>query len=147
LTGLVIYPKRKLRKLLKLGEYKKAIEFGKSIEKKYGNDPDYNFIMGSIFYSLDDAKNALDYFDRVLAINPKDIETLLLKGNIYLFLKDTEQSLAYCNKILDIDSNNIDAERLLERLHHTYDDNSTNEKTSSGDSSTIDHDDNVERSI
>ena len=122
MSGFVLYPKRKLRKLVKQGEYKKAIEFGKSIEKKYKNDPDYNFIMGSIFYSLDDEKHALEYFDNVLQINPNDIETWLLKGNIYIFLKDTKQALECCNKILDIEPDNMDGEKLLERIRNIHGD-------------------------
>ena len=59
MVGLFSYPKRRLKKLLRDGEYKEALEFGYSIEEKYSNDPDFFFIMGSIYYILDDAKNAL----------------------------------------------------------------------------------------
>ena len=41
MTGLMIYPKRKLRKLLQEGEYAEAIEFGKSLEQKFAKDFDY----------------------------------------------------------------------------------------------------------
>ena len=50
-------PKRKLKKLIQNGDYKEAIELGDEIEEKYANDPDYLFIMGGLFYILEDAKN------------------------------------------------------------------------------------------
>jgi len=70
------------------GEYKEAIEFGEGLEEKFSNDPDYFFIMGSIYYILEDAKNTLYYFDKSLKINENDIETLLLKANVHLYLKE-----------------------------------------------------------
>ena len=42
LVSLFRYPKRRLRKLVKEGEYKEAVEFGKSLEEKNPNDPDYS---------------------------------------------------------------------------------------------------------
>ena len=111
-----MYPKRRLRSLIKKGEYLQAVEFGRSLESKFADDADYHFIMGSIFYILEDAKKALAYFDRSLALNDKDTETWLLKGNIHLFLQDKNEVLECCNRILDIDHDNNDAKRLLEKL-------------------------------
>jgi len=34
LVGLFSYPKRKLKKLIKQGEYKEAIDFGNTLEEK-----------------------------------------------------------------------------------------------------------------
>jgi len=62
LVGLFSHPKRRLKKLLKEGEYKEALEFGYSIEEKYSNDPDFFFIMGSIYYILEDAKKRIILF-------------------------------------------------------------------------------------
>ena len=52
MTGLFNYPKRKLKKLIHDGEYEQAIEHAKSMEDKYSDDPDFLFIMGSMFLSL-----------------------------------------------------------------------------------------------
>ena len=116
MVGLFSYPKRRLRKLVKNGDYKEAIEFGESIEKKFSNDADYYFIMGSIYYILEDAKNSLNYFDKALAINAFDTETLLLKANVHFFLKENNKVKDCCNKILEIDPENKDAKNILERL-------------------------------
>jgi len=62
LVGLFSHPKRRLKKLLNEGEYKEALEFGNSIEEKYSNDPDFFFIMGSIYYILEDAKKRIILF-------------------------------------------------------------------------------------
>lgn len=116
MIGLFSYPKRHLKKLVKEGEYKEAIEFGESIEEKFSQDSDYYFIMGSIYYIMEDAKNSLDYFDKALSLNENDTETLLLKANVYAFLKETEQVKDCCNKILKIDPDNIDAQNILKNL-------------------------------
>ena len=41
MTGLFKQPKRKLKKLIRDGEYDVAIEFGKSLESKYSDDSDF----------------------------------------------------------------------------------------------------------
>ena len=56
MTGLFKQPKRKLKKLIKDGEYVDAITFGKSLEPEYSDDSDFMFIMGSIYFIVDDAK-------------------------------------------------------------------------------------------
>jgi len=116
LVGLFSYPKRKLRKLVKEGEYKEAVEFGKSLEQKNPNDSDLLFIMGGLFYILKDAKTALNYFDRVLEINGHDQETLLLKADVHVFLKEFDAAIECCNKVLDIDFENMEAKNILERI-------------------------------
>jgi tetratricopeptide (TPR) repeat protein len=118
LVGLFSYPKRKLRKLVKEGEYKQAVEFGKSLEKQNPNDPDLLFIMGSIFYILKDAKSALNYFDRVLEINDYDAETLFLKANVHVFLKEYETAIDCCKKILGVDHESMEARDLLKQLEN-----------------------------
>jgi len=117
LVSLFRYPKRRLRKLVQQGEYKEAIEFGKSLEEKFSNDPDFFFIMGSLYYILDDAKNTLYYFDKSLEINENDIETLLLKANVHLYLKELNPVIDCCEKVLEIDPKNSRAQEILDNLH------------------------------
>jgi len=116
LVGLFSHPKRRLKKLLKEGEYKEALEFGYSIEEKYSNDPDFFFIMGSIYYILEDAKNALYYFDKALSIGEFDTEALLLKANVHLYLKEHKAVKECCNKILQVDPQNKSANQILDNL-------------------------------
>ncbi len=116
MVRLFYYPKRKLRKLVKEGEYKEAVEFGKNLENKNPNDPDLLFIMGSIFYILKDAKSALNYFDRVLDIYTFDSETLLLKANVHIFLKEYDIAIICCKKVLDAEPENMEAYQILEQL-------------------------------
>ena len=116
MVGLFSYPKRRLKKLLKEGEYKEAVEFGKSLEEKFSDDHDYLFIMGSIYYMLGDAKNALHYFDKALSINEHDAETLLLKANVHLYLKEKDAVLDCCNKAFEIDPKNPEVDKILRKL-------------------------------
>jgi tetratricopeptide (TPR) repeat protein len=112
------YPKRRLRKLVDEGEYKEAVEFGKSLEEKNPNDPDLLFIMGGLFYILKDAKPALNYFDRVLEIIGVDQETLLLKANVHVFLKEFDIAIECCNKVIEVNFDNMEAKNLLARLQN-----------------------------
>jgi len=112
----MLYPKRHLRKLIKEGEYADALEFGKRIEAKFANDPDYLFIIGSIYHILEDYKKAILFFEKSLSFAPKDIEVLMVKTNAHLALKDKENALDCVNKIIDIDPKNREAISLHEKL-------------------------------
>ncbi len=118
LVVLFSYPKRKLRKLVEKGEYKEAVQFGKSLEQKNPNDSDLLFIMGGLFYILKDAKTALNYFDRVLEIIGDDQETLLLKANVHVFLKEYDIAIDCCNKVIKVNFENMEAKNLLKRLQN-----------------------------
>ena len=119
MKGLLKFPKRKLKKLAHDGDYKEALQFGKSIEEKYSNDTDFLFIMGSIYYLLQDSENSLSYFDRVLKINGYDQEALLLKANVHVFLKEFDIATECCNKVLEVDFENIEAKNILERIQNS----------------------------
>lgn len=116
MVGLFSYPKRHLKKLVKEGEYKEALKFGESIEEKFSQDSDYYFIMGSIYYILEDAENSLAYFDKALSLNQNDPETLLLKANVHAFLKETDKVKDCCQKILEINPDNNEARNILKNL-------------------------------
>ena len=116
MTGLFSYPKRHLKKLVKNGDYVEALEFGKSLEEKFSDDSDYMFMMGSIYFILEDAKKAISYFEKTLKINPDDIETLILKTNAHLSLQQKNEAIDCCKKIIQLDPNNYEAHGLLEKL-------------------------------
>ena len=81
MVGLFKQPKRHLKKLVRDGEYTDAIVFGKNLEPEYSDDSDFMFIMGSIYFIVDDAKKALPYFEKSFQLNSDDIEMLTLKTN------------------------------------------------------------------
>ena len=110
------YPKRHLRKLVQKGDYIEALEFGKSIESEFLEDSDYQFIMGSIYYILEDAKRALPYFEKAIALKGDDIETLMLKTNVHLSLKEKEEAIHCCKQILKIDPKHLEAKKLIDEL-------------------------------
>ena len=116
MVGLFSYPKRQLKKLVQEGEYKEALELGKSLEEKNPYDPDLLFIMGSIYYILEDAKNAIYYFDKVLEISEYDQETLFLKANVHIYLKENKIAIDCCKKILEIDPEHKQAREMLDKL-------------------------------
>jgi len=116
MTGLFSYPKRKLRKLISQGEYEQAIEFGNELEAKNPKDPDLLFIMGSMFYILNDEKKTLHYINRVLEINPYDVESLSLKLRVHQFLKEDDVVIDCCRKILEVAPDNFEVRDLISEL-------------------------------
>ncbi len=116
MTGLFSYPKRKLRKLINEGEYEDAIELGNELEEKFSQDPDFLFIMGSMYYILNDENKTLHYIDRVLEINEYDVEALSLKLRIHEYLKENDIVIDCCKKILKVDSDNFEVRDILDEL-------------------------------
>jgi len=118
-TGLTIYPKRKLRKLVNKGEYADAIAFGTEIAPKFADDHDFMFIMGSTYFIVEEYEKALHYFEKALALNDRDLETLRLKTNVHLALGQREAAIGCIDRILDTEPGNDEALDLLERLRNT----------------------------
>ena len=116
MVGLFSYPKRKLKKLIKQGEYKEAIDFGNTLEKEYQYDPDFLFIMAGMFYILEDPKKTLHYVDRVLEINEFDTESLALKLRVHQHFKETDKVIDCCKRILKIDTDAYEVRNILNEL-------------------------------
>ena len=102
MVSLFRYPKRRLKKLIREGEYVQAIELGNRMESKHSDDPDFLFIMGGIYVILEDVKKALPYFEKASQLNNNDIEILTLKTNVHLVLEQK----------------NYNAQELLEELEN-----------------------------
>jgi hypothetical protein len=113
---LVSHPKRKLRKLIKEGEFEEAIALGNNMEEKYQYEPDFIFIMASIFYILQDPKKTLQYLERVLEINEYDTEALGLKLRVHQHFKENAKVIECCKKILEVDSDAYDVRTILNEL-------------------------------
>ena len=118
MVGLFKYPKRRLKKLLKEGEYDEAIEFGKRLESEYHNDSDFMFIMGSVYFIVEDAKKALPYFEKSFQLNNTDVETLTLKTNVHLALQQKDEAIDCCKIILKLQPKNSEAQTLLDELEN-----------------------------
>ena len=116
MVGLFKQPKRQIKKLLRDGEYDKAIAFGKNLESKYSEDHDFMFIMGSAFFIVDDAQRALPYFEKAFQLDNEDVETLSLKTNAHLALEQKDKAIACCKYIVKLQPKNTEAQELLEKL-------------------------------
>lgn len=110
------YPKRKLRRMVSRGEYAEAVAFGRSLEPEFGRDADYLFIMGSIFYIVEDDRLALSYLERALEALPGDTEALQLKTNAHLRLGERAEARECCDLILEADPGNGEAARIRSEL-------------------------------
>ena len=116
MVSLINYPKRKLRKLVRSGEYLQALKLGKELEKKLPNDPDLFFIIAGIYYMNGDAKNSLLYLDKVLEIAEYDIEALMLKASVHINLKDKQKALDCRDKIKEVDPENKAVDEILDEV-------------------------------
>ena len=105
-----------MKKLIKEGEYVEAIEYGKSLESAYSDDHDFMFIMGSVYFIVEDAKKALPYFEKALSLDATDVETLTLKTNVHLALEQKEEAIYCCEQILKLQPKNDEAHDLLDKL-------------------------------
>ena len=102
--------------MVQRGEYAEALEFGKSIEPKYAEDHDFLFIMGSIYYILDEPARALSYFEKTITFQHDDVEALMLKTNAHLALKQPKEAASCCMQILKVNPQHIEAKSLLSEL-------------------------------
>ena len=110
------YPKRRLKKLIQEGEYDEAIRLGKSLESKYSDDHDFMFIMGSVYFIVDDVKKALPYFEKSFQLDNSDVETLTLKTNVHLALEQKDEAIECCKRIIKLEPKNSEAQKLLDEL-------------------------------
>ncbi len=118
MVGLFRYPKRRLKKLVKDGEYVEAIELGKSLESEFADDHDFMFIMGSVYFIVEDAKKALPYFEKAILLDNNDVETLALKTNVHLALQQKDEAIDCCKQIIQLEPKNSEAQDLLEKLQN-----------------------------
>ena len=116
MAGLFKHPKRRIKKLLRDGEYDEAIAFGKNLESQYSDDHDFMFILGSAFFIVDDAKRALPYFEKAFQLDNEDVETLSLKTNVHLALDQKNEAIACCKYIIKLQPKNTEAQNLLKEL-------------------------------
>ena len=116
MAGLFSYPKRRLKKLIKDGEYDEAIRLGTSLEPDLSDDHDFMFIMGSIYLIVEDAQKALPYFEKAIRLDGDDVETLALKTNAHLALGQKDDAVACCRRILELRPGHTEAGRLLGEL-------------------------------
>jgi len=118
MVSLFRYPKRRLKKLIREGEYVQAIEFGNSLESKFSDDPDFMFIMGGVYVILEDPKKALPYYEKAVQLDNNDVETLKLKTDVHLALEQKNKAIDCCKRILELEPKNYEAKELLEELEN-----------------------------
>jgi len=118
MVSLFRYPKRRLKKLIREGEYVEAIEFGNSLESKFSDDPDFMFIMGGVFVILEESKKALPYFEKAVQLDNNDVEMLKLKTDVHLDLQQKDEAIVCCKRILELEPKNYEAKELLEELEN-----------------------------
>jgi tetratricopeptide (TPR) repeat protein len=116
MVSLFRYPKRRLKKLIRDGEYSDALEFANTLESKFSDDPDFMFIVGGVYVILEESKKALPYFEKAVQLDNNDVELLKIKTDVHLDLQQKDEAIVCCKRILELEPKNNEAKELLEEL-------------------------------
>jgi len=60
-------------------------------------------------YNKGEYEEAIEYFDKMLQLDPNNVYTLIGKGNSFIYLGKYVEALVYYDKVLAIDPDNIRA--------------------------------------
>jgi len=118
MVSLFRYPKRRLKKLIRDGEYSDAIEFANTLESKFSDDPDFMFIVGGAYVILEESKKALPYFEKAVQLDNNDVELLKIKTDVHLDLQQKDEAIVCCKRIVELEPKNYEAKELLEKLEN-----------------------------
>jgi len=87
------------------GDYKRAIEAGKMVVKKYPNNSDAHFCLGKIYYEIGDPELALEHAKRAESLTSNK-ESLMhiytLIGKIYSEMRNVDYQVLYYSKTIDL---------------------------------------------
>ena len=102
--------------LMGLGDYKKAAEAFETALSESGiiptdSDYDINYYLGSCYDKLGDYESALEVYDAIVVLRPKDADALELRGGVKMQMGDTEGMQKDFSKAISLEPSNYD--RLL----------------------------------
>ena len=101
----------------KLGNREKALDHLRESVNHEPEDATFLKNLADFYYSeMADVKSALKYYQKILDVNPDDIEALIISGHIAVSEHRFDDARGYYNKVLDVEPWNDDALKYLERL-------------------------------
>ncbi len=118
MVSLFRYPKRRLKKLIRDGEYITAIQLGDTLESKFSSDPDFMFIMGGLYVILEESEKALPYLKKSVELDNNDVEVLKITTDVHLDLQQKDPAIVCCKRIVELEPKNYQAKELLEELEN-----------------------------
>ena len=80
-----------------------------SVAAQQNSEEDDLFFRGNNVYEQDRYEEAIEYFDRVLAIDPNHVGALIIKGLALDRLARSEEAIEYFDTALAIDPNHVGA--------------------------------------
>ena len=84
-------------------------QFPSTLAKKSSDNVSALINKGLALDNLGNHIQAIQYYDKALAIDPNDVDALYNKGNALDSLGNHTQAISYYDKVLDIDPNDVDA--------------------------------------
>lgn len=95
-------------------DYQGALEYYLKIPYQ---TPEINTMIANCYYELRQGDKAIEYYNKVLASNPKDENSLLMIANLLINSKRENEAKEYLNKILVLNPNNKEAKDTLAALN------------------------------
>ena len=95
---------------------KSIIHYEKAVSLNPGNPNSLKNLADFYYVELKRIDEAIHLYQKVLAINPMDLEALLNLGNIHVELKKFDEARSYYTKALEIDPSNELARKCVEAL-------------------------------
>jgi tetratricopeptide (TPR) repeat protein len=81
------------------------------------DNPLYLKNLADLLYSeCKETDRALNLYEKILSLNPEDVQTLMVTGHLCVSLKRFDEALAHYNQILDLEPWNVEAQQFIERL-------------------------------
>ncbi|MFH1427251.1 MAG: tetratricopeptide repeat protein [Patescibacteria group bacterium] len=92
-----------------------AIKLLTELTSKY-NDPEIHYELGRAYYNLGETENAINFFNKVLEIDPLHANALYSLGLAYELIGEDKEALIYFKKVLDMNPDNFDLQKKVEEL-------------------------------
>ena len=105
---------------IKKGDFQNSLKNLESIYNKNNNNLDCIFLLGNIYYKLNEPKNSLFYYKKYNQLNPNNILVLLNIGMIFQNLGKFDDAKKIYSKIININPNVVRAYYGLFSLDENY---------------------------
>jgi tetratricopeptide (TPR) repeat protein len=94
-----------------------GVHLNKAVELEPGNKLFLKCLGDFYHVSLNDAGEALRWYEKVLLLQSDDLDTLLTAAHLYVSIKRFDAARRYYQKVLEINPDHMEAKQILEHLN------------------------------
>jgi tetratricopeptide (TPR) repeat protein len=100
------------------GQHSKSIQIYKQLAQQYHDDPQLMSTMGNQILWMQNQEMALSFFNKALAVDPTNQNSLKGSGQIYAWKNDTEKAIQFFKKYLKVNPNDYEVRYQLAELFY-----------------------------